>query len=77
MPDVKRTIFSGMQILSDRQWLKNYAIVVEDNIIKGMITVDKIKHHLPAERYEFPHDHYLSPPLGLLICIYTEPQALM
>jgi N-acetylglucosamine-6-phosphate deacetylase len=63
MNELNRCIFSGMQILKDRQWVKEQAVIVEDNLIKAIIQEEMITHHLPARRYDFPDDHYLVPGL--------------
>lgn len=61
MDELNRSIFSGMQILIEQKWMKNQAVVVEDNIIKAIIAAEMIEHHLPAKRHEFPEDCYLIP----------------
>ncbi len=60
---MKRIIFSGMQVLQEKKWTENYAVVVEDQLIKAIIPTDMIKHHLPATQYEFSAQHYLAPGL--------------
>lgn len=57
----KRTIFSGMRILQEKHWLENHAIIIERDQIKAIISTDKIKHHMPAELYEFSSDCVLVP----------------
>src|SRR5579883_2286796 len=61
MSETKRSIISGMSILSEGKWLKDQALVIEGGIIKALIPADMIKHHLPAKQYAFPSDHYLVP----------------
>ena len=63
MTEIKRSIFSGMQMLIDQCWERNQAVVVEDGVIKAIISADMIKHHLPASRWEFPENCYLIPGL--------------
>lgn len=58
-----RCIFSGMQILFEHAWVKDYAVVVEMGKIKSIIPAEMIADHLPARRYEFSADHYLIPGL--------------
>lgn len=60
MNEVNRKIFSGMRILSGNKWENEKALVIEDNIIKAIITTDMIKHHLPATQYEFSAECYLT-----------------
>ncbi len=61
MSAVRRIILSGMTVLLDNKWQKDMAVIVEDNKIDAIISVEMIKHHLPAEQYEFPEDYYLVP----------------
>jgi N-acetylglucosamine-6-phosphate deacetylase len=65
MNETNRCIFSGMQILLMQdhtfQWMTGHALVVENNLIKAVIPMEMIEHHLPATRYEFPADYYLTP----------------
>src|SRR5579863_7341722 len=63
MTEMNRCIFSGMQILTEEKWLKDQAVVVENQLIKAIIPVEMISHHMPARCYEFPADHYLIPGL--------------
>jgi N-acetylglucosamine-6-phosphate deacetylase len=63
MNELHRSIFSGMQILTDQRWEKDQAVIVEGSLIKAIIPVDMIKHHLPARRREFSSDCYLIPGL--------------
>ncbi len=58
-----RSIFSGMQILLDHHWVKDQAVIVEDQSIKAIIPAEMIKHHLPATKYLFDEQHYLIPGL--------------
>ncbi len=58
---INRAIFSGMQALIGHDFVKDRAVVVEDNIIKAIIPADMISHHMPAKHYEFPQDAYLVP----------------
>ncbi len=58
-----RSIFSGMQILSEGKWVTQHAVVVEKNIIKAIISEEMISHHFPAKHHHFPHDYYLIPGL--------------
>jgi N-acetylglucosamine-6-phosphate deacetylase len=65
MNESNRRIFSGMQVLISKdnslQWAKDQAVVVEEHSVKAIISIDMVKHHLPAKRFEFPEDHYLIP----------------
>lgn len=61
MNETERHIFSGMQILADHKWIKDHAIVVEGQHIRAIIPNEMIKHHLPAQKHEFPNDHFLVP----------------
>jgi len=61
MSEFNRTIFSGMQILTNHAWAKDQAVVVEDEKIKAIIPDNMIKHHMPAARFEFTENHYLVP----------------
>lgn len=61
MTEIKRCIFSGMQIFIDKKWVPDHAVVVEGSTIKAIIPVAMSKHHLPAEHHEFPADYYLTP----------------
>lgn len=61
MTDTKQCIFSGMQILIEKKWVSDQAVIIENETIKASIPSSMIKHHLPAEEYEFPNDHYLVP----------------
>lgn len=61
MNEINRSIFSGMQILVEKKWVHDQALVVENKLIKAIIPADMIAHHMPAKRYEYPPDHYLSP----------------
>ncbi|TAK74538.1 MAG: N-acetylglucosamine-6-phosphate deacetylase [Gammaproteobacteria bacterium] len=61
MSEVKRCIISGAPIMSERKWVKDHAIVMEEGIIKALIPADMAKHHLPAKHYEFPADHCVIP----------------
>lgn len=63
MNESNRHIFSGMQILLEKQWMKGQAVIVEDRFIKAIIPENMIAHHLPASRYEYTEDHYLIPGL--------------
>ncbi|MBV9575997.1 MAG: N-acetylglucosamine-6-phosphate deacetylase, partial [Gammaproteobacteria bacterium] len=54
-------IFYGMSILSQENWLKDHAVVVEDKKIKAIIPAEMIKHHLPAKEYHFSASDYLVP----------------
>lgn len=56
-----RAIFLGMKILTAERWVNDHAVVVEGGLIKAILPAEMIKHHLPAELYEFPSDYYLSP----------------
>lgn len=58
---INRIIFSGMQLLSGSKWVTEQALIVEDKKIKAIIPKDMIKHHLPAQQFEFPADCYLAP----------------
>lgn len=58
-----RTIFHGMQILKDQDWLQDHAVVVEANKIKAIIPKEMIEHHLPASQFKFSAEHYLIPGL--------------
>src|SRR3990167_3314012 len=60
------SIFSGMQILLNHQWVKNQAVIVDKEKIKAIIPIEMVAHHLPAKRYEFPENHLLIP--GLIDC---------
>ena len=61
MSTIHRFIFSGMRILLKKKWQTNQAVIVEDDKITAIIHADMIKHHLPAEQYEFPKNCYLVP----------------
>lgn len=63
MTESTRTIFTGMQILIGHEWVKGQALVVEGETIKAILTVDMIKHHLPAKIHDFPSNYYLIPGL--------------
>lgn len=63
MAETSRIIFSGMQILVEDGWLKEHALIIEDGLIKVIIPEKMISHHLPANHYQFPLDHYLVPGL--------------
>ncbi len=63
MTPKNRSIFSGMQILVGHEWQKHHAVVVEEGKIKAIIADDMIKHHLPAEHYEYKHHCFLVPGL--------------
>ena len=63
MDELNRCIFSGMQVFTAEKWEKDQAVIVEGSIIKAIIPVDMIQHHLPASRQEFPADCYLIPGL--------------
>lgn len=57
----KPCIFSGLSILVGQQWVDDQALVVENGKITAIIPKEMQKHHLPAERYEFPSNYYLVP----------------
>lgn len=57
----RRAIFLGMQTLFEQKWVKGQAVLVEDNLIKGIFPENMIQHHLPAKLHKFPEDHYLVP----------------
>lgn len=57
----QRAIFSGMSILINKKWVRDHAVIVEGDEIKAIIASDMIKHHLPADKYEFSEDCYLAP----------------
>src|SRR5690349_4245903 len=61
MTDKKRFIFHGMSILFQHDWVKDHAVIIEDQTIKAIIPADMIKHHLPAEQFHFSPDAYLVP----------------
>lgn len=63
MQEIKRSIFTGMQVLHEHSWLKNHAVLVEGNQIKQVIAADIIPQHMPATLYEFSEDCYLIPGL--------------
>jgi N-acetylglucosamine-6-phosphate deacetylase len=63
MPDTKRCIFFGMQILIAQKWESHQAVIVEDEKIKAILPVEMMKHHMPAKMYEFPADYHLLPGL--------------
>ena len=63
MNEIKRIIFSGLQILIEKKWVTDQAVVVEENKIKAIIPAEMIRHHLPALHHEFSSDHYLIPGL--------------
>lgn len=59
----RRQIFSGMQILINREWHKHQALIIEDNLIQAIIPEEMIQHHLPAKHHEFHKECYLAPGL--------------
>src|SRR5690606_139210 len=59
----QRKILSGLQILVNGEWLKNHALVIEDNCIEAIIKRDQCYQHMPAQQYEFPTKYYLIPGL--------------
>lgn len=59
--DGHRAIFFGMQILLQQKWVTGQALLVEDNLIKGILPENMIDHHMPAKLYKFSEDHYLIP----------------
>lgn len=61
MDEVSRIIFFGMNILINKSWEKDQAVIVEGGVIQAIIPVGMIKHHLPAIKYEFAEDDYLVP----------------
>lgn len=58
-----RTIFSGMQLYANNQWLSAHALVVEGSRIAAIIPVESISHHLPAKHIEFSNKHLMIPGL--------------
>ncbi len=60
---LNRSIFSGMKILLDDQWQEKRAVIVEDKKIKSIVGEEMIKHHLPAQQYQYSKDCYLIPGL--------------
>lgn len=63
MNESTRSIFSGMQVLIEQEWVSKQAVLVEGSQIKAIIPEEMIKHHLPAKRYEFHESDYLIPGL--------------
>ena len=63
MSESERLIFSGMQIYTNGQWIKDHALVVEDTRIDAIIPAASIKHHLPAKQIKFSDKHLLIPGL--------------
>lgn len=62
MTELNRYIFRGMQILNS-SLVKEYALVVENGLIKAIIPDDMVQHHLPAKELHFPNTAYLIPGL--------------
>ena len=63
MNQTTRYIYSGMQILFEQKWVRDHAVVVEENKIKSIIPREMITHHLPAKHHEYQADYYLIPGL--------------
>jgi len=61
MKEISRSIYSGMQILINQEWVKNQAVIVENSKIKAIIPAEMIAHHLPAKHYKYPENYYLVP----------------
>jgi len=59
----KRSVFTGMQILMDGEWIKDHVLIVEDKKIKNILPVHAYKNDMTANNYEFAKDHYLIPGL--------------
>lgn len=55
------SIFTGMQILHENEWLRNHALIVRDGKIQSVLAANLIKDTSSATVYEFPGDYYLSP----------------
>lgn len=62
----KRTIYSGMQILLNREWHKGKAVVVDDGTISAIISDAEIKHYMPVEHVTYAQENYLVP--GFIDC---------
>jgi N-acetylglucosamine-6-phosphate deacetylase len=63
MHQAERCILHGMQILVEKNWLANHAVVIENKIIHSIIPQEMIKNHLPAQCYQFAAEDYLIPGL--------------
>ncbi len=63
MTEHQRIIFSGMQVLLDQRFVADKAIVVENQRITNIIHKEMVHNHLPAQHYQYPHDHFLIPGL--------------
>lgn len=61
MANNERLILSGMSVLVNHRFENNLAVIIEDKVIKAIIKDDMIKHHLPAQVFTFPANHYLVP----------------
>jgi N-acetylglucosamine-6-phosphate deacetylase len=62
MAELNRYIFRGMQILNS-SLVKEYALIVEEGLIKAIIPDGMVQHHLPANELHFPETSYLLPGL--------------
>ncbi len=58
---MSRVILSGMQVLIEKHFVRDLAVVIENECIKNIIPVNMIHNHLPAIHHEFSSDHYLVP----------------
>lgn len=63
MTEINRSIFMGLQILVDNNWVQDHALIVEEGVIKEIVSANNIKNLSSAKLYEFPRDHYLIPGL--------------
>lgn len=55
------TILFGMSVLIGQEFVENYAVVIEEGVIKALIPAEMIKNRMPAKLCEYPADHYLVP----------------
>lgn len=63
MTEPSRCILQGMQILSNRKWVAQQAVIIENGVIDAIIPENMTKHHLPADVHVFPDHYYLIPGL--------------
>lgn len=63
MKKTSRSIFIGMQILRDKTWINDHALIVEDGKIKNIIPENSIAREPNTIIHEYPDDHYLIPGL--------------
>lgn len=63
MLETNRSIFVGLQILFGNALVRDHAVIIENGMIKEIVTANLVKNFLPAKLYEFPNDYYLIPGL--------------